>query len=61
MCIRDSSLADMIGGEKKYMDPVNEPFANLADISRAKELLDWEPLVEITSWIKEYKKANGVK
>ena len=56
-----NSLADMIGGEKKYMDPVNEPFANLADISRAKELLDWEPLVEITSWIKEYKKANGVK
>ena len=43
------------------MDPVNEPFANLADISRAKELLDWEPLVEITSWIKEYKKANGIK
>ena len=43
------------------MNPVNEPFANLADISRAKELLDWEPLVEITSWIEEYKKKNRFK
>ena len=39
-----NELADMFGAEKKYMNPVNEPFANLADIRKAKELLNWEPL-----------------
>lgn len=56
-----NSLADMIGGEKKYMDSLKEPFANLADIRKAKELLGWEPLVEIKSWINKYKKKKGIK
>jgi len=56
-----NSLADMIGGEKKYMDALKEPFANLADIRKAKELLGWEPLVEIESWINKYKKKKGIK
>ena len=50
-----NDLADMFGAEKKYMKPVNEPFANLADISKAKELLNWEPLKDLDSWINEYK------
>ena len=41
------------------MKPVNEPFANLADISKAKELLNWEPLGDLCSWIKEYKLRIG--
>ncbi len=56
-----NSIADMIGGEKKYMDPVKEPFANLADITKAKKLLGWEPLVGIMSWIKEYKILKEIK
>jgi nucleoside-diphosphate-sugar epimerase len=50
----------MFGAEKKYMKPVNEPFANLANISKAKELLDWEPLKDLDSWIKEYKFSNRI-
>tara|TARA_B100000212_G_scaffold336020_1_gene308772 strand:+ start:546 stop:1460 length:915 start_codon:yes stop_codon:yes gene_type:complete len=50
-----NDLADMFGAEKKYMKPVNEPFANLADISKAKKLLNWEPLKDLDSWINEYK------
>ena len=55
-----NDLADMFGQEKKYMKPVNEPFANLADISKAKELLNWEPLKDLNSWINEYKLDNRI-
>jgi UDP-glucose 4-epimerase len=50
-----NDLADMFGQEKKYMNPVNEPFANLADISKAKELLNWKPKKDLNSWINENK------
>ena len=56
-----NDLADMIGGKKKYLNPVSEPFANLADIKKAKKLLDWEPKVTLESWIKKYKLKNGIK
>ena len=50
----------MLGKNKIYLDPVNEPFANLADITKAKELLNWKPLVELDRWIKEYKLSNRI-
>ena len=49
-----NKLANLIGGDKIYLDPVNEPFANLADISKAKELLSWSPKVDITNWLDTY-------
>ena len=55
-----NTLANMLGKNKIYLDPVNEPFANLADITKAKELLNWKPLVDLNSWIKEYKFSNKV-
>jgi len=55
-----NDLADMFGHEKKYMRAVNEPFANLADISKAKELIGWEPLEDLESWIKDYKLKNRI-
>jgi len=55
-----NDLADMFGAEKKYIKPVKEPFANLADISKAKELLNWEPLKDLESWINEYKLSNRI-
>ena len=55
-----NDLADMLSKNKKYMKPVNEPFANLADIGKAKELLNWEPLVDLCSWIKDYKLKNRI-
>tara|TARA_Y100001970_G_C14136401_1_gene804506 strand:+ start:252 stop:1163 length:912 start_codon:yes stop_codon:yes gene_type:complete len=53
-----NDLADMLSKNKKYMKPVNEPFANLADIKKAKELLNWEPLVDLDCWIKNYKLSH---
>ena len=47
-----NDLAEMLSKNKKYMKPVNEPFANLADIRKAKELLNWEPKISIHDWIK---------
>ena len=55
-----NDLADMLSKNKKYMKPVNEPFANLADIGKAKELLNWEPIVDLDSWIKDYKLKNRI-
>ena len=55
-----NDLADMLSKNKKYMKPVNEPFANLADIGKAKELLNWEPIVDLHSWIKDYKLKNRI-
>ena len=55
-----NDLADMISKNKIYRKPANEPFANLADIRKAKQLLNWEPTVDLGSWIKEYKLSNRV-
>ena len=55
-----NDLADMISKNKIYRKPVNEPFANLADIRKAKQLLNWEPTVDLGSWIKEFQLINGI-
>ncbi len=52
-----NNLADMISKKRIHLDPVNEPFANLADISKAKELLSWSPKVDITNWLDTYLKT----
>ena len=54
-----NELAKNIGGEVIYNKALNEPFANLADIKKAKKLLDWEPTTDLISWIKNYKKLKG--
>ena len=56
-----NELAKNIGGEVVFNKPLNEPFANLADIKKAKKLLDWEPTTDLISWIKNYKKTKGLK
>ena len=56
-----NELAENIGGEVVFNEPLNEPFANLADIKKAKKLLDWEPTTDLISWIKNYKKTKGLK
>ena len=54
-----NELAKNIGGEVIFKKALNEPFANLADIKKAKKLLDWEPTTDLISWIKNYKKLKG--
>ena len=53
-----NEIASYIGGSIKYIEPVLEPFETLADNSKAKKLLNWEPKQDVKSWIKDYIKNN---
>jgi UDP-glucose 4-epimerase len=55
-----NELAKMIGGPVEYIGERLEPRETLADNSLAKELLDWEPTVDLPDWMKEYKKELGL-
>tara|TARA_Y100001938_G_scaffold143663_1_gene216824 strand:- start:98 stop:1033 length:936 start_codon:yes stop_codon:yes gene_type:complete len=55
-----NQLADLMGGPRVYIDPVIEPRETLADNTKAKELLGWEPTTKIEDWIPKYKKALGL-
>ena len=55
-----NELADMIGGERVYLDPVIEPRQTLADNSLAYKLLGWKPTMVIEDWIDNYKKSIGL-
>ena len=51
-----NQIADMIGGKRINIQSRVEPFETLADISKAKELLDWQPTQIIEDWMPIYKK-----
>ena len=55
-----NEVASMIGSRKVYQESVNEPAITLADISKAKKLLNWEPKVILKDWIIEYKNKIGL-
>ncbi|MDA3839730.1 MAG: GDP-mannose 4,6-dehydratase [Patescibacteria group bacterium] len=55
-----NELAAMIGGPSKNIEARIEPKETIADNTKAKELLGWEPTVELSEWIKEYKKELGI-
>ena len=55
-----NQVADMFGGEKKYGETRLEPFETLADNSRAKNILNWEPQGNLSMWIKQYKIELGI-
>lgn len=48
-----NEIADMFGAEKVYGEKRIEPKETLADISKAKNTLNWKPEVELKNWIKE--------
>mgnify|MGYP001572434023 FL=1 len=50
-------LADMIGGEKVFIEPRTEAKHSRADISKAKKLLGWEPEIAFPQGIEELKKS----
>lgn len=54
------ALAEMFGGEIRYESPRIESHDTLADISRAKELLGWEPKIPLADGIAELKQLFGV-
>lgn len=53
-------IADLIGGERVFIKPRLEPKNTLADISKARELLGWEPEVRFEDGIAELKKAYNL-
>ena len=55
-----NELADMLGGKKSYGNKVIEPFQTLADNSKAKNILNWNPTGDLPTWIKKYKKELGL-
>ena len=56
-----NELADMFGGEKQYGVKVLEPYQTLADNSKAREILKWNPKGDLPTWIKKYKKELNIK
>ena len=49
-----NELVDMMGGEKSYGNRVIEPFETLADNTKVKRVLGWEPKGNLIQWIKNY-------
>ncbi len=56
-----NQIANMIGGKQINIEPRIEPKETLAGISKAKELLDWEPTQIIEEWMPKYKKELGIE
>ncbi len=55
-----NELAKMIGGPTINIPPRIEPRENLADNTLARELLGWEPTVNLPEWLENYKKEMGL-
>jgi len=53
-------IANLIGGQIEYVAPRIEPHDTEADISKARELLSWEPSVSLEEGIKELKMLNNI-
>ena len=53
-------LASLFGGEKRYIPPRPEAHDSLADITKAKTLLLWQPEVKLEDGIEELKGEFGV-
>lgn len=56
-----NELARMIGGPTVFIGSRIEPRETLADNSRAKKLLGWEPTMNLPDWLEKYKKEMGLK
>jgi UDP-glucose 4-epimerase len=55
-----NQIANLIGGETVNIEPRIEPRATSADISKAKELLDWEPSIRLEDGLHELKKYHNI-
>lgn len=56
-----NEIANMFGGEKIYLPPRIEAKHTRADISKAKELLSWEPQVKFEDGMKELFEIWGLE
>lgn len=55
-----NQIAKMIGGQTMNIPARIEPRRNLCDNRLAKELLNWEPTMDLDKWIVGYKKELGI-
>jgi UDP-glucose 4-epimerase len=55
-----NEVADMLGGIKTYGEQRLEPFETLADNTKAKKILGWDPKGDLPRWIKKYKKDLSI-
>lgn len=55
-----NQIAKMIGGPTVNIPPRIEPRRNLCDNTLAKELLGWEPTIDLPEWMEGYKKEMGI-
>lgn len=55
-----NQIAEMIGGPTVNIEPRIEPRRNLCSNALAEELLGWKPKVDLSDWIKDYKKEMGL-
>ncbi|MCX6796385.1 MAG: NAD-dependent epimerase/dehydratase family protein [Candidatus Falkowbacteria bacterium] len=55
-----NEIAQMFGGPKINIEPRIEPVRNLCGNKLAKELLGWEPTMDLPGWLPEYKKEIGI-
>ena len=46
-----NEIAEIIGGETEFIGDRLEPYETLANNKKAKELLGWEPKVDIKEWL----------
>lgn len=53
-------IASLIGGETVNIPPRIEPRETIADISKAKMILGWEPSISLEEGIKELKDINNI-
>lgn len=56
-----NELAKIIGGPTVSIPERLEPKETFADNSLARELLGWEPTMDLHNWLKEHKKEIGIK
>jgi nucleoside-diphosphate-sugar epimerase len=56
-----NELADMFGGEKTYGNKVIEPFKTLADNTKIKTTLGWDPKGNLPTWVTQYKKELKIQ
>ncbi len=55
-----NEVAEMFGGPTINIEPRIEPKETLADNALAKELLGWEPTINLPEWLEGYKKEIGL-
>lgn len=55
-----NQIANLFGGPSQNVAERFEPKQTLADNSKAKELLNWEPTTSVEDWLPGYKKSLGI-